>query len=88
MYLGIRWKLILIFIFIKVIPLVVLAWFAMVQIDQLGDVIGRQSSEMMADTQGVIKQIGSLATKNSITSLDLKSREKIECLSTATARSV
>ena len=88
MYLGIRWKLILIFIFIKVIPLVVLAWFAMVQIDQLGDVIGRQSSEMMADTQGVIKQIGSLATKNSITSLDLKSREKIECLSTATERSV
>lgn len=85
---GIRDKLILIFILIKVIPLILLAVFASNQVRRLGDTVKVEYSTMARDTQDLVTQIGNLSTENSIRALDEKAREAIERLSTDTARSV
>ena len=85
---GIRGKLIAIFVLIKVIPLIILAWLAMFEIGGLGDKVGQRSNEMLADTQRLVGQISDLASENSIAALDLKSRESIERLTEITAQSV
>ncbi|MEW6289655.1 MAG: response regulator [Thermodesulfobacteriota bacterium] len=88
MRLGIRGKLITIFIFIKVIPLILLAWLAMNEVNNLGISISSQSAQMAKDTREIVGQIGGLATENSIIALDVKSRESIERLTTDTAKAV
>ncbi|MBU4263972.1 MAG: response regulator [Proteobacteria bacterium] len=88
MRLGIRGKLITIFIFIKVIPLILLAWLAMNEVNKLGISVSSQSAQMANDTKHIVGQIGGLATENSIIALDEKSRESIERLTTDTARDV
>ncbi|MEW6520315.1 MAG: response regulator [Thermodesulfobacteriota bacterium] len=88
MRLGIRGKLITIFIFIKVIPLILLAWLAMNEVNRLGVSVSSQSAQMAKDTKDIVGQIGGLATANSIIALDEKSRESIERLTTDTARAV
>ena len=86
--LGIRGKLIVIFVLIKVIPLVVLALFAVRQIQDLGQTVQQKYEEMVTSTRGVVGTVGSLASDSSITALDTKSRENIERLTTDTARAV
>ena len=88
MRLGIRGKLITIFIFIKVIPLILLAWLAINEVNKLGISVSSQSAQMARDTKDIVGQIGGLATENSIIALDEKSRESIERLTTDTAREV
>lgn len=85
---GIRDKLIGIFILIKVLPLIVLAWFAWNQIFELAGSVKQQISEMTRDSRDVVGLVGSLATKDSIRALDIKSRESIERLTTDTAKAV
>ena len=87
-HLGIRGKLISIFLLIKVIPLMLLAWLAMAEIGGLGEKVGQQSTELLADTQRLVVQISDLASENSIAALDLKSRESIERLTSITAQAV
>ncbi|MDC0336169.1 ATP-binding protein [Pseudodesulfovibrio sp.] len=86
--LGIRCKLILIFVFIKVLPLVALAWVAWSGITLLGVNLQEKIARLSSETQDVISQVSDLAVDNSIRALDLKSRESIERLTTDTARSV
>jgi signal transduction histidine kinase/ActR/RegA family two-component response regulator len=88
MQLGIRAKLISIFIIIKVIPLVLLAWFAMEEISNIGTTVEKQSLQTTEDTREIIHTIGDLAAENSISALDEKSRENIERLTTDTALTV
>ena len=85
---GIRQKLISIFILIKVLPLIVLALFAARQIDFLGRTVRGQSTEMVTDTRELVGAVGTLAVESSIAALDLKSRESIERLTTDTALAV
>ena len=85
---GIRGKLITIFLLIKIIPLILLAWLAMFEISGLGNKVGQQSTELLADTQRLVGQISDLASENSIAALDLKSRESIERLTSITAQAV
>ncbi|MCP4687459.1 MAG: sensor histidine kinase, partial [Desulfobacterales bacterium] len=86
--LGIKEKLIGIFILIKVAPLVVLAWFAWSQVHDLADAVAKYTSEMVDDGRHVIGRVANLASENSIRALDLRSREAIERLTTDTARAV
>lgn len=86
--LGIRGKLIAIFVLIKVIPLVVLALFAVRQIQDLGQTVQQKYEEMVTSTRGIVGTVGGLASDSSITALDIKSRENIERLTTDTARAV
>ena len=82
---GIRDKLIGIFIVIKVLPLIALAFFAARQINELGETFKENSNAMVADTKQLVNQTGALATEHSIIALDLKARESIERLTTEIA---
>lgn len=86
--LGIRNKLILIFIFIKVLPLLALAWFAWNQIAALVDKMQDSFETATIESQQMGGKVVDLATRNSIRALDLKSREAIERLTVDTACSV
>lgn len=80
--------MIAIFVLIKVLPLILLAWFAVSEISGLGVKIDQRSTEMLADTQRLVGQVSNIAGENSIAALDLKSRENIERLTTITAQAV
>lgn len=85
---GIKAKLISIFVVIKVLPVVLLAWTAAYQVLHLGSDVEKQTTAMMDATRGKIGEIGDLAVKNSVAALDARSREAIEELTTNTARNV
>ena len=84
----IRTKLILIFILIKVLPLLALAWFAWHQITDLVEKMQVSFETATQKNQAMGKEIVQLATKDSIRALDEKSREAIERLTVDTANDV
>lgn len=86
--LGIRGKLILIFVLIKVVPLVALAWFAWSQMSDLGLTVTQRTAQLTEQTHTIVTTLGDLASEDSINALDLKARESIERLTTDTARQV
>lgn len=86
--LSIRTKLIVIFVLIKVLPLVALAWFSWNVTSKLADTLGSQTDKMAGDTNRLVGGITDMATSNSIEALDDRSREAIERLATDTARQV
>lgn len=85
---GIRTKLIIIFVLIKVLPLIALAWYAWEQIAELIVSAEKQSTQIISDTHEVVSGVSTLSTENSIRALDVKSRETIERLTTDTAKQV
>lgn len=85
---GIRGKLILIFVLIKVVPLLLLAWFAWHAAQSLGDDVSDKAGGMADATLETIQSIGKTVTDDSIRALDLRSREAIEALTTDTARKI
>ncbi|MDY7036812.1 MAG: sensor histidine kinase, partial [Thermodesulfobacteriota bacterium] len=85
---SIREKLIFIFVIIKVLPLVVLAWFAWNEMFTLNSTVLDHSHKRSAESRHVVKQVSEMASANSIKALDTKSREAIERLTTDTARAV
>jgi len=85
---SLRAKLIAIFIAIKVVPLVLLAVFAWSAARDLGQLVTQRVvtlSDVMRDTQ---MRTGQTAIDDAIDALDDRSREAIETLTTATARSI
>ncbi|MDR3089297.1 MAG: response regulator [Desulfobulbaceae bacterium] len=85
---GMREKLILLFVVIKVVPLVVLMGVANKQVNNLGETFKQKSSEVVSASQTVVDQTGELATKSSIRALDEKAREAIERLTVSLAEDV
>ena len=85
---GIRDKLIGIFIVIKVLPLIALALFAARQIGELGETFKNSSNMIVSETKELINQTGELATQRSIVALDEKARESIERMTTEIAAAV
>ena len=85
---SIRGKLIAIFVLIKVVPLLLLAWFAWHAAQQLGLEVSEKAGTMAEAMLGTIKSFGKTATEDSVRALDLRSREAIETLTTDTARAV
>ncbi len=85
---SIRDKLIGIFILIKVIPLIVLAWFAWNEISTLAITLESRINEMADTSTHTTKQVANFATSSSIRALDVRSREAIERLTTDTALKV
>ena len=63
---GIRTKLIVIFVLIKVLPLVVLAWFAWEEIFSIGVSVEKNYVAMISGTREVVKGVSGLSTENSI----------------------
>lgn len=85
---SIRDKLIGIFVLIKVIPLIILAWFAWYEIFSLSVTLETHVNEMAKTSAKTIKQVADTATSSSIRALDVRAREAIEHLTTDTARDV
>ena len=85
---GIRGKLISIFVLIKVLPLLLLAWFAWHTAQLLGDDVSSKAGNMAEATLRTIQEIGKTVTDDSIRALDLRSREAIETLTTDAARKI
>jgi len=85
---SIRTKLILIFIFIKVLPLVLLSWYSWQVITRLAENLGEQSAKMAEETSGLIGDVAGMAQTESIDALNHLSRDAIERLTTDTAREV
>ena len=84
----IRNKLISIFILIKVLPLLALAWFAWHQIAELVEKMEISLETATMESQEMGEKVVQLATKDSIRALDEKSREAIERLTVDTANNV
>ncbi|WP_321491367.1 ATP-binding protein [uncultured Desulfobacter sp.] len=82
---SIRTKLIVIFVLIKVLPLVALAWFSRSVIFDLADTLKKQAQKVAQNTNVLVGGIADMATNNSIKALDDRSREAIERLTTDTA---
>ncbi len=85
---GIRNKLISIFVVIKILPLVVMAWFSWDEISTLVEKVQTHFQEASESSRKVTGTVTQLATKSSIRALDEKSREAIERLTTDTAFAV
>ncbi|MBK7416342.1 MAG: hypothetical protein IPJ38_15830 [Dechloromonas sp.] len=85
---GIRAKLIGIFVLIKMIPLVLIAWYAWHASQQLGEEVSTKASNMAEAMLSSIKTVGKTVTDDSISALDLRSREAIETLTTDTAKEI
>ncbi len=85
---GIRSKLIAIFVLIKVVPLILLAWFAWHASSQLGEDVSNEAAGMADTMLGTIQSMGKTMVDDSIRALDLRSREAIEALTTDTANEI
>jgi len=85
---GIRGKLIAIFVLIKVIPLLLLAWFAWHTARQLGTEVADKAAVIADASLQTIQEIGKTVTDDSIRALDERSREAIETLTTDAARNI
>lgn len=85
---GIRGKLIAIFVVIKVLPLLLLALVAWAMAQRLGDTVTRQAGAMADSMLTTIREMGDAATGDAINALDDRAREGIERLTTDTARAV
>jgi hypothetical protein len=85
---GIRGKLIAIFVLIKVLPLVLLAWFAWNAARSLGEDVSNQAGAMADATLETLGSVGKTVTDDSIRALDLRSREAIEEMTTDTAKEI
>ncbi len=85
---GIRGKLIAIFVLIKVLPLLLLAWFAWHSAQNLGTRVAEDASAMAGDMLKSIRAVGDTVTQDAIKALDARSREAIESMTTEAARQI
>jgi hypothetical protein len=86
--LGIRAKLIVIFVAIKVVPLLILAWFAWQAAQGLSAGVSSRALQMADGMRITQQQTGKTANDDAVRALDERSREAIESLTTGLARQV
>jgi len=85
---GMRAKLITLFVFIKVIPLILLAILAWKQSWRLGDEL-RQRTELLTSTAiQALEKTGEISIADAVAALDIRARDDIERMTTDTARRV
>lgn len=83
-----RAKLITLFVFIKVIPLLLIAIVAWRQSWLLGDELKKRTDQLAGIANNYLVETGTVAVNDAVAALDNRAREDIERLSTDTARSV
>ncbi|MDR1359655.1 MAG: hybrid sensor histidine kinase/response regulator, partial [Deltaproteobacteria bacterium] len=86
--LGMRAKLITIFVFIKVLPLVLLALVAWRQSWNLGEEVRVRATDLSRTALTALEGTGDLASMDAVAALDERARDDIERVSTDTARLV
>ncbi|MDR0690302.1 MAG: response regulator [Spirochaetaceae bacterium] len=86
--LGMRTKLIIIFVVIKVIPLILLTFLAWRQALSLGEEMRRRTQELTAKANTALEQTGTIAVNDSVKALNDFATDDIERISTDMARRV
>ncbi len=86
--LGMRAKLITLFVFIKVVPLVLLALVAWSQSQHLGEVLRERTDILTAKAKQALSETGSLAVSDAVKALNARATDDIERITTDTARQV
>ncbi|MDR1946961.1 MAG: PAS domain-containing protein [Desulfovibrio sp.] len=86
--LGMRAKLITLFVFIKVIPLILIALVAWRQAWLLGEELKERTVEMSETAVKALTESGSIAVNDAMTALDNRATDEIERMSTDTALAV
>lgn len=86
--LGMRAKLISLFVVIKVIPLILLALLAWNQSLQLGEELHQRTLELTAKANDALSEAGVLAVKDAVNALDERATEDIERMTTDAAQDV
>jgi len=85
---GIRTKLIIIFVIVKVIPLIILALIARYQAEKLGLALERRSQEFAAIAENALKETGIIAVSDSVNALNAGATNEIERMTTDLAARV
>lgn len=85
---GIRSKLIALFVLIKVLPLILLAWFAWDEARSLGQLFLGQVKHISSLVHQGVDTIGRIAVSDSVKALDARAREDIERMTTDTAQRI
>lgn len=85
---NIKLKLIVLFIVLKVVPLVFIAFTAIEAAKQLGISFERDSGVVLEESNKIIKETADTAVQDSIRALDKKSQESIEMLTLQIANSI
>ena len=86
--LGIRAKLILLFILIKVIPLVLLALLAWEGVTHLGSQVSGETDALTVQVRDTVADMGKTFSNEAERALNARAREELERLTTDTARAV
>lgn len=86
--LGMRGKLISLFVIIKVAPLILLALLAWRQSWSLGEELRQRTEELAHKATTALAETGDIATADAIAALDNSARDNIERLTTDTAQRV
>lgn len=86
--LGIRSKLIALFIVIKVVPLVLLALVAWQGVTALGNNMSTQTDGLTTVVRETVDSMGSRFSKEAESALDRRAQEELERLTTDTARAI
>jgi PAS domain S-box-containing protein len=86
--LSVRVRLILVFIVIKVVPLVLLVWIAWSQTQKTADNLKQHIENLVSTADKAIHQVGDLAIDDAVDALDARATEEIERLTTDTAKRV
>ena len=85
---GIRSKLIALFVVIKVVPLILLAYLAWQGVEQLGLSLSQETEQLAEEVRSTVTDMGTRFAKASVQALDDRAREDLERLTTDTARAV
>ena len=85
---GIRSKLIALFVAIKVLPLILLAYFAWQGVERLGHSLSQETEYLADEVKTTVADMSARFAKESVRALDDRAREELERLTTDTARAV
>ena len=85
---GIRSKLIALFVAIKVLPLILLAYFAWQGVQQLGLSLSQETEQLAEEVKTTVSDMSTRFAKESVRALDDRAREELERLTTDTAKAV
>ena len=85
---GMKAKLISLFVVIKVVPLVLLAFLAWQYSASLGDSLGKQTDAISSLALNSLTETGRVAVHDAVNALDERARENLERMTTDTAHAV
>lgn len=88
MQIGIRGKLVLLFVAIKVVPLLLLGWLAWTQAGNLGQQLATGVEQLLGTATRSVNEVGRVAIADAVEALDARARDDIERQTTDVAQAI